>query len=339
MSKVVSIYDDDCTTWTSGSWWGSDTYVNQTKIDDMVSEGVKRLTSQSVELSAWTTLFPTVSGSTKVGIKVNNNNFGDTSAIDFLPQLVNATIKGLKVRGFSEANIWILDPSATISSAFYNLIWAHYPSVVIYDGAGGSGKTQATWSPGITVTHSSGSSLLCDQVGTLDYLVQMPIMKLHGEAGYTLTYKNCFGFKLRSTISSIHWGYNLSSNNTAVDLYANTNIIDKTKLIIGDAIYGGRTSNWQAPAVWSIFGNDWPKRCFFATDPVAIDSVMWDFINWQSARGSPWYHNAIDDAAGRGHGVQGHWDNTTNRQYTAFDYIEYDMDDLPSWETRTLFRP
>jgi len=111
VSTVVSIYDSDCTTFTSTGNWYSDTYVDQTALDDMVSEGVKRLTGLSNELSAWTVLFPTVSGSTVVGIKVNENNLGSVNAyIDWLPQLVNATIKGLKVRGFSEANIWIMDP-------------------------------------------------------------------------------------------------------------------------------------------------------------------------------------------------------------------------------------
>jgi len=41
---------------------------------------------------------------------------------------------------------------------------------------------------------------------------------------------------------------------------------------------------------------------------------MWDFLNWEHALAN---HNVLVDASGRSQGSHGHWDNTTNRTYTA----------------------
>ena len=62
-----------------------------------------------------------------------------------------------------------------------------------------------------------------------------------------------------------------------VDLMGNEYIGGKTLLYIVDGIYGG--DGWASnPSTWTMspFNGDWP-RAFFSMDPVAIDSVAFDF--------------------------------------------------------------
>ena len=63
-----------------------------------------------------------------------------------------------------------------------------------------------------------------------------------------------------------------------------------------------------------------------ATDPVAADSVMWDFINWQAPRTD---HNVLSDAASRGQGVHDRWNNPTDKSYANIDFVQVDMNNLP----------
>jgi len=46
---------------------------------------------------------------------------------------------------------------------------------------------------------------------------------------------------------------------------------------LGDGLFAGNT--WDSPPLTMVtFGNKTPNSLFFATDPVAIDSVMHDFL-------------------------------------------------------------
>ena len=56
----------------------------------------------------------------------------------------------------------------------------------------------------------------------------------------------------------------------------------KTVLYLVDAIFAGK--NWNAvPSRWALapFNNDWPSSIFVSMDPVAIDSVAFDFLSQQ----------------------------------------------------------
>jgi len=121
-----------------------------------------------------------------------------------------------------------------------------------------------------------------------------------------------------------------ANNNPLIDLYANTHIINKTKLIIGDGNYGHHIRNYGGipPPRWSVLGNDWPKRLFFAADPVAIDCVMYDFLNWQNPRTAQ-HENYIICAANANHGIRDHWNNPTEKRYSSIDFIQLDMANFP----------
>jgi len=345
-NRVVVVNDDFVTTWDGASlWFGSNAYVNQARVDNMISQGVMALTGESSELDAWTSLFPTVSGNTKVGMKVNGNNSEvgtGNNVIDWTPQVVNAVIKGLKVRGFAEGNIYILEPSSGRTTAYCALVTSLYPSVKLYgntwQGSPYLGSTYSSSDSSLFVTHSdpgiSSPSKYPDQFLDLEYLIQMPQFKAHGFAGVTFTYKNLLGYLVRSTIGRLHGYLMQSSNNPLVDLYANTHIIDKTQLIIGDGIYGNHYNNYSVPTRWSVFGNDWPKRVFLSTDPVAMDCVMYDFLDWQNPRTAT-HENYIVCAANANQGIRDHWNGPTDRTYAFIDLIEFDVQDGPPMPSRT----
>jgi PKD repeat protein len=336
MSRVVAVHNNQVTNWDGSSlWFGSNTYVSQEAVDNMVKTGVMSLTGQSSELDAWTSLLPTVSGTTKIGIKVNANNSEAgpiNNSIDWTPQVVNAVIKGLKNRGFSEPNIYVMDPSRGRTTDYCGLVFALYPNVKMcgpnWQHAPFLGITYSSSDSSLTVPHPCGapSSKYPDQFLDLSYLIQMPIMKVHGDA-VTLTYKNLLGYKEDGTQSALHNYLMLANNNPLVNLYANTHIKDKTRLIIGDGIYGHCLVNYGGvpSPPWSVLGNAWPKRLFFATDPVAIDCVMYDFLNWQNPR-FPVGDNYIVCAANANQGTRDHWNNPTEKKYSTIDFIQQDVD-------------
>lgn len=335
MSRVVAVHDNHVTSWNGTSlWFGSNSYVSQGAVDNMVKAGVMSLTGQSSELDAWTSLLPSVSGATKIGIKINSNNVeaGPTNNdIDWTPQVVSAVIKGLKIRGFSEANICIFDPSRERSADYCGLVTALYPNVRMYgppsQDAPYLGTSYSSSDSSLIVPHPCGAAptKYPDQFLDLSYHIQMPIMKVHG-FGVTLTYKNLLGYKEGNTIFALHDHMMLASNNPLVDLYANAHIKNKTKLIIGDGIYGHCLRNYgglPSPR-WSVLGNDWPKRLFFSTDPVAIDCVMYDFLNWQTPR-RPEDENYLICAANANQGTKDHWNNSIEKKYSSIDFVQQDM--------------
>jgi hypothetical protein len=62
-----------------------------------------------------------------------------------------------------------------------------------------------------------------------------------------------------------------------LDLYQNPHIVAKTVLTIGDGIFAAKAYD-SPPFAWVSFDDQVPNSLFFATDPVAVDCVMCDFL-------------------------------------------------------------
>jgi hypothetical protein len=163
---------------------------------------------------------------------------------------------------------------------------------------------------------------ICNALVDADYLINMPIMKKHGMAGVTLGFKNHFGSL--EHCDYVHWSVSLGDGdytpnyNGLVDIYKNTHIKDKTVLTVGDALYAARIDNYtEVPSPWPSFDNQSPNSLFFSIDPVAIDSVMVDFLDAEG--GVP---DGSDDylalAAASGLGAFERWD--ASQHYHIIDY-------------------
>jgi hypothetical protein len=351
--RVVSVHDPNATSWTfpctsygpCAEYYGDDKFVNQAVVDQMFSSGMKALTGEYSISKAWRAIFPDYQAGEVVAIKVNFNDsivgggisgYGDNDAfLDALPQVINSIIDGLTSFGVPEENIWIFDASRYITDRFRTRI--AYSSVRFFDKTGnGNDVAPATFDspdPSALIEFNNttyrGSHRIADILMDADYIINVPIMKRHGGAGVTLSLKNHMGsvngfytggHSMHDYIYLNNGSYDADSN-PLVDINLNTNIMDKTVLIIGDALYAGWSSNNTPPERWASFNNDSPNMLFFSADPVAIDSVMFDYLD-REGYVNPKSEDILIVAANAGLGVHERWNNDTDRNYSVIDYVE-----------------
>jgi hypothetical protein len=256
----------------------------------MVDQGVMALTGMTTVADAWSSLIPNYSPGEFIAIKVNFNNSdgcNDTDAqIDASMQPVNSVVRGLKLIGVPEANIWIYDASRRIPDRFVN--GNLYPGVVFRDTGCRQSITWSSNDPDAYVTflppagHPAPPQTRIDDVLiNCTYLIDMPILKPHRIAGISLAFKNHFGditspWNLHSYIRLTDPLYR-PDYNPLVDIYRNPHIAGKTVVVIGDGLFASQDFEGP-PSFWSTFGDQLPNSLFFATDPVAIDCVMCDFL-------------------------------------------------------------
>jgi hypothetical protein len=208
---------------------------------------------------------------------------------------------------------------------------------------------------------------------TADYLINFAVLKGHS-FGITVCGKNWYGALLRcpdgyyrdangqnqgGTLNYLNMhssGPDPGSSGTPgmghyraiVDLMAHPALGDKTLLYLVDGLFAGYF--WDShPYKWKMtpFNTNWPASLFASQDPVAIDSVCYDFLltewpnvvrNGRTAAGDALQGGAEDylheaalaDAPPSGTfydpgrtgtrlaslGVHEHWNNSTNKQYS-----------------------
>ncbi len=360
-SRVVSVHNSLATNWdhvTEYHW----EYIDQDVVSGMVERGVMVLTGETNIVDAWNTLIPYQAGE-DVAIKINFNNSyscggGDDEGIDAYSETVNAVIEGLISIGVTPDHIWITDPSRVIPDRFteriinsdvqyysinYSCDHPNYHDVVYVD----TNSIHVSY-----VLCPEGEKVRPAQVFVdAEHLINIPIFKSHGNY-VTLALKNHYGSALIGDYprgsSYLHQCFetgsycNRDSANLLADINNNPHIRDKTRLIIGEGLFGNPRTNWQETETWAIFGNDDPNILFFSADPVAISSVMTDYIIEERIISDIWPntqdHYQLHAAALLGLGVHDHWDNFENKNYTAFDYIEIDEDSAAGIiETKEIF--
>jgi hypothetical protein len=347
LPRVVSIHDSSATNWDyiTGYHWE---YVDQNVVNNMVAQGVMALTGETNTVSAWNALIPYQPGES-VLIKFNFNNCehcgtgsgntGNDHNIDPLAETANAIIDGLTSIGVPGDRIWITDPSRTVSDRFRNGVInpniQYYGALACIDPNYHMVNYVDPSSPDAsTATCPAGERILPAQVFVdADHLINIPILKSHGSY-VTLALKNHYGSVLFENydLYGMHsffdqggniLGCDLNITNILADINNNPHIRDKTRLIIGEGLYGNAYTNWQDTERWNIFGNDDPNILFLSTDPVAISSVMTDYImaerGWQD-------HYQLHAAANLNLGVHDHWDSFQMKQYSLIDYINMDAD-------------
>jgi hypothetical protein len=186
-----------------------------------------------------------------------------------------------------------------------------------------------------------------------EYLINLASLKGHyNQAGITVCGKNHYGSLRRPDLGGYYDMHSDSPFNVPasgryrnmVDLMGHKDIGGKTLLFMIDGLYGGKHAlgyPQNLPRKWRMepFNNDWPSSIFVSQDPVAIDSVAFDFLitEWPEANGPA--HAAADDylheAADANNppsgtfydpendgipveslGVHEHWNNPVDKQYS-----------------------
>ena len=204
-----------------------------------------------------------------------------------------------------------------------------------------------------------------------DYMINIPVLKKHHRAGISLSSKNHFGTFVPFNDGSVfNWHYSLpcsefgavvdngeyGSYRCFVDIMGHKDIGGKTILYLFDGIWSS-TNYAHPPIKWAMapFNNDWPSSIFLSQDPVAIESVGFDFLYeefdedhptegpinpdddnkgafpyfagtddflHQAADQSNWPENITYDPENDGTpidsslGVHEHWNNAVDKKYT-----------------------
>lgn len=348
--RVVSVHDSDATNWdhATGYHWE---HINQEVVNDIVARGVMTLSGESNISDAWSALIPYQAGDAVV-IKVNFNNSYDCAgatdnAMDAYPEAVNAVIDGLISIGVPANKIWITDPSRGIPTRFIDGI---DDSDVQYYGKFfncNANSHKATYvdadSPDASsTTHPPGDVVRPAQVFVdAAHLINIPLLKGHGPGHMTLSMKNHYGSVTFSGSDPgsermrmhqyLEPGQNPDLEKSILaDISNNPHIGKKTRLVVGDGLFGHPTINWQAggTVTWQCFNNDDPNILFFGTDFVATDSVMLDYIQEEQSRlgHGTVIHSSLHHGASMGLGVHDHWDSFETKQYSLIDYINIDLD-------------
>jgi len=336
----VHIHDNDATYWNFDSNYYGD-YVRQDVVDNMVDRGVMELTGTTSVANAWQALIPDYQPGKAIAIKVNFNNAhwsceeSDVD-IDALIHPVNAIVRGLKLIGVAEADIWVYDATREIPNRFV--------SGCLYSGiqyfASGC-RTEATFDsddPDAIVHFSPPGGIpapadqkIADVLIDATYLINIPIIKKHKGASVTLSFKNHLGTIARPSDLHSYLGatepYYSSSYNPMVDIYSNPHVRYKTRLVVGDGLFGNRRNNTDEPEPWTTFGGGAPNSLFFAVDPVAIDCVMCDFLDaelgiydWADE------HLQVAEGAGLGTYERGNpWQEPYGSGYSQIDYDRFEL--------------
>jgi len=274
--------------------------------------------------------------------------------VSLLRQLVN-------VVGVSQADISIGDPLARFPNQYYDICHAEFPDVHYLDHDGGNASHPRTKVLPSTVpfywsARAAAAGKTQDYIpipyAEATYFIDLANFKSHTAAGVTLCGKNHFGSLGRTPPASGYYSMHDSlpsfvggtgQYRCIVDLLGYAHTGGKALLYLIDGLYSGQHPNESSPRKWltAPFNNDWTSSLFVSQDPVAIDSVAYDFLwsepTWATithmAAGDDYLHEAAlannppsgifydpDHATATMRmaslGVHEHWNNATDKQYS-----------------------
>jgi gluconolactonase len=181
-----------------------------------------------------------------------------------------------------------------------------------------------------------------------DYLINLANLKAHTGSGITLCAKNHYGSLIRGPTTKDYYplhpsafSKDVGTYRNLVDLMGHKHLGGKTVLYLVDGLYSGIHPKDEAPRKWSTypFNGDWASSLLASQDPVAIDSVGFDFLHAEyedyprKAGVDDYLHEAAlannppsgtfydPDHAGNvkrlpSLGVHEHWNNTKDKKYS-----------------------
>lgn len=300
--------DETCKN-SSGDYWYQDDNTNQTVVEQMLSDGLKRLTGEASDAAAWDALFRYYNqqhgkgdigykGGEKFVIKTNfnglNNGWRNDPNINTSPQVCLAILRQLiEVVGVAQADIHIGDTNVGMNTVTYNKLHAVYPNVKYWGNGQGMTAVTASAKPLIFASDGSYSDKVPQTFVDAAYMINVPVFKKHHRAGISIACKNHFGTLGAFTGGAAHLHPSLPAtegggevNNGSygvyrcfVDFMGHEQLGGKTLLILVDGLWS--SVNWGHPAVkWAMtpFNNDWPNSLFLSQDQVAVESVCFDFL-------------------------------------------------------------
>jgi len=292
---------------------------------------------------------------------VDPNTYDLVSKLDYMntsPQMMRALLRQLVYEaGVNQADITIGDPTCLFPNQYYNPLHSEFPDVHYLDARGLFGRTliQTSSVPIYWSSHPQGvnQDYILASYASAEYFLDMANLKSHSAAGVTLCAKNHYGtirrpnvpgfFDLHSTLVDPAHVPGNGHYRAMVDLLGHAHTGGKAILYLIDGLYAGVHPDDSAPTKWNHppFNGDWTSSILASQDPVAIDSVGFDFL-WDEGdpRQYPRMPGADDylieaaladnppsgtfydpNHAGdverlESLGVHEHWNNSTDKQYS-----------------------
>ena len=352
--RVVWMWNPNATEKNLTSYWWEEQNNNQVVIDQMMSSGIQHLAGIDDPALAWSALFTyfnqahgygdaSYQPGEKITIKLNFNNvYGGVNPYtkedndrDASPYVVKALLRQLvNVVGVAQGDITLFDASRPIPNWFYDRVADEFPHVHYADSTGGAtGREKVV--PSSTKMYFGDGTIRTLPTCVVDakYIMDMPLLKRHPiQNGVTLSGKNFFGSFIEP-VSEIHpyheSGLIMGNPAPQVDLFAYEHLGGKTLLYLGDGTFATKVDHMTiAKFLMYPFNDDWTNSLFFSQDPVAMDSVMYDFLltegtnpiegsqNYlhQAAVPTPNFYDPEHDGVylSKSLGVHEHWDRSVN---------------------------
>ena len=269
------------------------------------------------------------------------------------PQMLLALIEQLVgTVGVAAADITVCDTLAYLVDEYYQPLHDAFPDVRYEDFGGKFGRIQVRasseplyWS---CRPENVATDYVPDSFARAEYLINFANLKAHTGAGVTLCAKNHFGSLVRWPVQQGYYNMHRHcfSKRTEiyrenVDLMGHAHLGGKTVLNLIDGLFPGKHPIDHAPRRWASepFDGHWACSLLASQDPVAIDSVGFDFLwtEWSDHPRNPGADDYLHEAAlahdppsgtfyDPNHatpeqrlaslGVHEHWNNAAERQYS-----------------------
>jgi len=289
-SRVVWLTDPRAAQgWRNRSW---EEKVDQQVANQMVAEALLALTGQNSVAQAWTWLFQHHNADghdyrpgEKIAIKINFNNRHNYEE-NYNPtiQIIRALLRTLiDLKGVRQEDVIVYDTSRPFVDYQIERIRRFYPNVILNpDHPNGPDSYGCLGSSASVLGAALGKTL-----EEATYLINMPLLRTHSAAGITLSFKNHLGSTCQPR--NFHGAFfnTTPETNSLVQLNRHPYIREKTILILADAIYGLRAGGPSGDPDGSNGIKPYPNSIFVSQDPVAIDSVMADYLESLDARMTP----------------------------------------------------
>ncbi len=269
------------------------------------------------------------------------------------PQLIAALLKELtQVAGVPQADIAVGDGLCRFAGPYFDQLHKQFPEVTYLDCQGTLGRTKMELSTVPIYWSSRPEGVKQDYVpkayAEAEYLINFANLKGHTGAGVTLCAKNHYGSLFRAPPDKgyldLHQsGFSKGSKEyrNLVDFTGHAHFGGKTMLYLLDGLYCGTHPTDRVPKKFASapFNDDWTSSLFASQDPVAIDSVGFDFllVDQPKAAGMAGTDDYLHEAAQADNppsgtfydpdhatattrlsslGVHEHWNNPQERKYS-----------------------
>jgi len=242
---------------------------------------------------------------------------GNFNAVDLTPgAYISETSMGpvlsvlrqlVGVVGVNQQDIYVGDPMKHIYKHLYDAWHGEFPNVHYLDNGGyeSLGRESVVPSTTAVIHYSDRGTILVTDPGDqpvnrdylytvfedAEYLINIPMLKGHMRAGMTMFAKNHFGSQTRVDASHLHGG--LVAPAEAPNVTRGAYGLYRVQVdILGHALLGGKNLVYLMDALWATdyeldvplrwqmppFNNGYSASLFASLDPVAIESVGYDFL-------------------------------------------------------------